>query len=514
MLSRFAVVSAMAGAGAVLAFVAYQLWSLDTQYLVAIVAAIVLASFSMVFLPRFPDFLLVTMFCSIPLASFNKSFFFIPWVHGAAAKSVMRYSGIVSVAVPDILLTALYIIWGFKIIALRTAPLPHLQRADVFPLLLVLAYMCSIPGSAYPTAAVFGLYYLVQHVLYYFYLSRHVEIKHFPWIVLAVCFAIVPEAVLGVFQYLSGKLLSLAWTRGAASGDINQQYVVPGIENIKRATGTLFDSHSFGIYMAMLTGFPFVMALRRFARPASRIFWGLNFVIACMANVLSFSRSAWASVAIALILVWGVHLIWGQRQILLPTVLFALLLLILSPLYVPLIYERISSAGPKLLTGRFEQFPVAWDMWKDHFLFGAGVGNYMDLLKYYNRPGVLVLPVHNVFLWIGAESGLLGVVGFFGMLFGAMLRCWRVAMRQREPVCVLALAVLGALLAYFLDGLTDPLFREPTVYLMFWVCIGLSAALVRIDAELPGARGSARVSQRGNDRHAVLVPQASVRTAS
>jgi O-antigen ligase len=467
--------------GVVLAFCAYKLWSLDTQYLVVAVAAIVLASISMIFLPRYPDFLLVALFFSIPFASFNKSLFLASWEHAASAKAVMRFSGVISVALPDILLAALYAIWALKVVALRTANVPRPQKADLFPMLLVLAYVCSIPVSAYPTAAIFGLFYLLRYILYYIYLSRHVEMRHFPWILIALCFAIIPEFVLGALQYATGKWLSLAWARGSVGGNLNEQYVVPGIEHVKRATGTLFDSHSYGIYLAMMTGFPFVMALRRHAAPVSRIFWLFIFVLASMANVLSFSRSAWLSVAISLVVLWAVHLMWGQRQILLPSVLFVLFMVVLSPFYAPLVYERVSSAGSKLMTSRFDQFPVAWDMWKDHFLFGVGVGNYMDLLKEYNRPGVLELPVHNAFLWVGAESGLLGVIGFFGTLFAAMSRCWWVIGRHREPTCILALAVFGALVAYFIDGLTDPLFREPTVYTMFWVCVGLSVALVRID---------------------------------
>jgi O-antigen ligase len=487
-LSRLGVLLAVVFGGAVVAFGAYHLWSLSPQYLAAVCIAIALGSFSMVFLPRYADFLLVSLFCSVPLSSFNKSFFLLGWEHDVAAKSVMRFSGVVSLAVSDILLGALYFIWAFKVVALRTERFPRLQKSDLFPLLFVLANVCSIPGSPYPTAAVFGLFNVSRLVLYYFYLSRHVQLRHFPWIMLAACFAIFPETMLGIFQYGTGKLLSLAWARGAASGDINHQYVVPGIENIKRATGTVFDSHSFGIYLSMLAGFPFVMALRRHAAPISRIFWGSMFVLAMMAVVLSFSRSAWASVAIALAVLWAVHLYWGQREVLLPTALFVLLLIVLSPAYVPLIYERVHSAASKLLTSRFDQFPVAWDMWKDHFLFGAGVGNYYDLLKQYNRPGVLPLPVHNVFLWVGAESGVLGVVGFFGTLFAAMVRCWRVIAGHRDPACLLALAVFGALIAYFLDGLTDPLFREPTVYTLYWICIGLSVALARIDDTLLAER--------------------------
>jgi|APLak6261659120_1056016.scaffolds.fasta_scaffold00426_2 O-antigen ligase len=495
---RFTALIATIVSGAVLAFLSYKLWSLDTQYIIAIVAATLLASLSMIFLPRYSDFLLVAMLCSIPFSSFNKSFFLNSWQHAASAKSAMRFSGVISIALPDILLAALYFIWALKVVALRTATIPRPQKSDLFPMLLVLAYVCSIPGSAYPTAAIFGLFYLLRCVLYYIYLSRHIEMRHFPWFLLALCFAIIPEFVLGAIQYATGKWLSLAWARGSG-GNLYEQYVVPGIEHIKRATGTLFDSHSYGIYLAMMTGFPFVMVLRRYAAPISRIFWGFIFVLAIMANVLSFSRSAWLSVAISLIILWGIHLMWGQKQILLPSALFVLCMLVLSPFYAPLIYERVSSAGSKIMTGRFDQFPVAWDMWKDHFMFGVGVGNYMDLLKKYNRPGVLELPVHNAFLWVGAESGILGVIAFFGTLFAAMARCWRVVARHREPTCILALAVFGALVAYFIDGLTDPLFREPTVYTMYWVCIGLSVAVSRSDARLrDGSVKSARLDEDTN----------------
>ena len=174
---------------------------------------------------------------------------------------------------------------------------------------------------------------------------------------------------------------------------------------------------------------------------------------------------------------------WGQRDILFPTGLMLLLLLVLSPGWAPLIFERVTSAGSILLTSRFDQYPVALAIWGDHLFFGFGVGNYMDALNDYNKPGVMDLPVHNAFLWIAAETGLLGVIAFFGVAFSALARLWRVIRKHNEPCCVFALAVFGGLIAYLLDGLTDPLFREPVVYLMYWVLIAMSVAIVRIDQQ-------------------------------
>ena len=125
----------------------------------------------------------------------------------------MRFSGIVSIALPDIILLGLYFMWVLNIVVLRTQRMPRLQHYDIAPLLLVTAYILSIPGSPEPKAALFGLYFLIQHVLIFFYLSRQLELRHFPLIIIAFCFTILPEAMLGMFQYITGKWLSLPTIR-------------------------------------------------------------------------------------------------------------------------------------------------------------------------------------------------------------------------------------------------------------------------------------------------------------
>ena len=482
LLSRLMWLAIVAGGGAVVAFLAHHMWALKTEHMVVVVAAVVLVSFSTLFLYRFYDFLLVCLLFSIPLASFTKSFFFVSWEHAARAKAAMRFSGIVSVSLPDILLYGLYALWALRIFVLKTSEWPKFEKHDALPLLVLVACVLSIPGSPEPKAAMFGLFFLFRHFLLYFYLSRHIELRHFPWIIVAICFAISSEAMLGMFQYLSGKWLSLAWSRGAGD-ELDRQYVVPGIEHINRATGTTFDSHSFGLYIAMLAPFPFVVAFARGTQSTYRAVWGGLFMLAIVTVVISFSRAAWLSAAMALTFVWAVHLMWGQREVLVPTVLFGLLTLVLAPWWAPLIYERFSSAGSELLTSRFDQFPVAWAIWRDHFFFGYGVGNYMEALNDYNKPGVIELPVHNVFLWIGAESGLLGVIAFFGVAFAALVRLWRVILAHQEPYSVLALAAFGAIITFLLDGLTDPLFREPVVYMTYWVMIAMSVAIFRLHKE-------------------------------
>ena len=39
------------------------------------------------------------------------------------------------------------------------------------------------------------------------------------------------------------------------------------------------------------------------------------------------------------------------------------------------------------------------------------------------------------------------------------------------------MACFIALIAYFLDGMTEPLFREPSVFALFWIIMALAVAI-------------------------------------
>jgi O-antigen ligase len=104
----------------------------------------------------------------------------------------------------------------------------------------------------------------------------------------------------------------------------------------------------------------------------------------------------------------------------------------------------------------------------------------MEVLNTYNISGGTKLPVHNTFLWVAADTGLLGVVGFFGVIIAGLLRLWKIVRLRQGLLSRVALAALTGLVAYLLDGLTNPLFRESVVYLMFWFTISLSVSLPHI----------------------------------
>ncbi len=466
--------------GVLLALLAYRLSSVATRYLVAALVGVSLVSLSMLFLRRFTDYLLVALLFSVPMASFVK------YVAGhqymESEGIVILFSGAIGVGIPDMLLVALYALWFVRIFVTRRAPLPRLGKFDALVLMLVLAHVLSVPGTPDVTLSAYAIIYLTRFVLLYFYVSKNLQRRHVGWLFYAIFFAIFLQAGLGAYQTATGKLLGLAIDRGTGRY-MNVQYEVPGIEHLSRATGTTYDSHAYGVYMAMLAPFALVAAFRRAAGAWMRILAAAMLVLAVVGVLISYSRSAWICCAVALAITWIVHLIWGERYIVYATMLIVVVLLILSPWALHIVIERIDETITKHLSARFEQFGVALNIWRDHFVFGYGAGNYMKALDRYNEYGVMRLPVHNVFLWVAAETGLIGVLAFFGIVMGTLARAWRLTRRHRDPACRVAVAAFAAMIAYILDGLTDPLFREAVVYTMFWMLVALVAAMVRIDRE-------------------------------
>ncbi len=145
-----------------------------------------------------------------------------------------------------------------------------------------------------------------------------------------------------------------------------------------------------------------------------------------MGLFFSFSRAAWLGVAVGiLVMIFFMVLrkeIAGLKrmaEIILPGVA---VIFILSIFYNNLVFTRLASTGrleAKSNIERIESYKFARDIIKKNWLFGTGIGNYTLALKNevnLKRQGYYYQPVHNVFLLVWAETGILGLVGFIGLL--------------------------------------------------------------------------------------------------
>ena len=92
---------------------------------------------------------------------------------------------------------------------------------------------------------------------------------------------------------------------------------------------------------------------------------------------------------------------------------------------------------------------------------------------------------HNTILWIGSETGILGLIGFYGAIIDATRRYWRLTFGPRALIAYVSFGAFIAFVAYVVEGMATPIHREPTAFTMFWYLITLGVVLPRIqkDAE-------------------------------
>lgn len=489
-LSRDYRTPAAALGGMLFAVALIPLWTLSPRWFAVVIVAIGLVSLSLALVRQLDDFLLASHLLFLPLSSVQKWLFLDGYPE--EVRNVAVLSGAVSVGITEILLLGMYAVWAIRIFVARTLPLPRLGRLDVVILLFVLANVLSIADTADLNLSLFAIVHLLRHFFVYFYFARRLQARHLPWVLVAFSIAIVAESLLGLFQYQTGMLKGLILDKGQGGDSLNYQYEVPGIEDLTRAVGTSYDSHSFGLFLTMLLPFPLTMLLSaRVVATRVRVGSLLIFALGCLAVFVSFSRSSWLTLAITTGIVWLVFLVRREKRVLQKTALLAVLALIAAPRAIGFILQRFDYEGYQNLTARYDQFPVALEMWKEHLWLGQGIGSYMIVLREYLVPGTLELPVHNVFLWLAADTGILGVVTFFALIASGIWQLLQVARSGRGPLDLMAVGAAAALGAYVIDGFTNPLFRESLVYMLFWFMLGLSVALPRIardiDYRLPDA---------------------------
>lgn len=201
---------------------------------------------------------------------------------------------------------------------------------------------------------------------------------------------------------------------------------------------------------------------------------GLAFLVV----YLSLSRSAWVAIAIALPI--GILLIlsiWRERQVI-PALATGLSLIVaITPFAASYVYDRFANSPYEVLTTRFDQNAVALRAWSKFFLLGYGPGNWTEALHRFDYLWLEVLPVHNVALWTATESGLVGLIGFFGIVITAVWRLFTLVHARRDLAARMGMAAFLAIIISLLNGLTDPTLREPNTFTMYWLVIALSGAL-------------------------------------
>jgi O-antigen ligase len=138
---------------------------------------------------------------------------------------------------------------------------------------------------------------------------------------------------------------------------------------------------------------------------------------------------------------------------------------------------------------RLAHWQAALAMWRDHPWLGAGFGNYASIYPAY-AIGRWLDPLghaHNYYLNVGAEAGLVGLLGYLLFWLSAFGLAWQAIRRSEGFPRALAAGGLGVLVHLSVHNGLDNLFVQG-MYLHVSIVLGLLALVYRAQIDNSGRR--------------------------
>ena len=289
---------------------------------------------------------------------------------------------------------------------------PSLYKLPI--LLLVFSTMSALWSSDWRTSLYISLH---LWLVFLFILSLRDCKKAWHPIMLGLCAALAFQLIAGFtgFTLQSTHFLSplnMKWP-GLLNPSVRGASVVQLQDGLRilRAYGTLPHPNILGGFglLCLLGPASFFMTARRTSIPAL-LLYSLGIVLV----LETFSRSAWLGLLVFLFVLWlkSKHLD-HQRLYLLLSASVLTILLTLFPLQ-EFVSTRMGSSSVQ--TEQLSNFGRSWlnqqalGMIQANPIRGVGIGSFVLQLAAYAIEGALIEPVHNVFLLIGSELGILGLL--------------------------------------------------------------------------------------------------------
>ncbi|MBI5153135.1 MAG: O-antigen ligase family protein [Parcubacteria group bacterium] len=323
--------------------------------------------------------------------------------------------------------------------------------------------------------------YTLLHLLYgvflFFYLSTHPFLKQ-EVAFRAILVGVALQTIVGLLQFQAQKSIGISYLGetffGAHIPGTATFYF--GAEKLVRVPGTFLHPNILGAFLLMgslLTLYFFLRGKKIFSFFGwSFLYYSINLLL-----LLTFSRSSITTVSLLTLIYCAVSYRTYHAKILRVFLIWFFVLLTLWSMFGNVLKARFENSFNELsYKHRVIYNEIGVRVIKEHPLFGVGIGNFTDYAfreKLYQARQLsfsfLYQPIHNLYLLITAEIGVLGFLAFF--IFLILLfktRMYEVFIDER--VLVLSCIMGGFLIL----GLADHYFWDlEQGIVMFWLIVGL-----------------------------------------
>ena len=196
------------------------------------------------------------------------------------------------------------------------------------------------------------------------------------------------------------------------------------------------------------------------------------FIISFIGLLLNSTRGAWLALASTIPIVTFLYDRSFKKIIFLLFFAVATSLVFVSSPKLQSRAESITSTTFQSNTERVLMWESAYQMFKDHPIFGVGLGQYAKrYLNEYKSPQAKEQQnhSHNNFMQMLAENGILGFAGFISLFGYILCSSLKGAIKEHSKYSVL---IFGSTFALLLQGMTEYNFGNSAVIKFYWTVLG------------------------------------------
>ena len=378
-------------------------------------------------------------------------------------------------------LAALYVSWiANRVVWKIPGPVSTRGLGALAGLFVVAA--CSVFVAKEPLFAIFDVFALATSLAIFIYMSSQInEGKDLHLIVtVMICFAFF-QGLIAIGQRLTGTLMGFSLLGGGGAGP-QPLYGYAGLEAVSRVGGWIGHPNSLALFFDLMVPLSFSLLFYPLSRRLK--FWlAVAIVIEVLGLGVTYSRGGIMATSLALFLL--AIFFWKKKMgltraffgVLSIAVIGATLLLIIpNPLRTGLFRTEGTAYG------RWPLIEVATNIISHRPLLGTGLNNFVVTAPPYDftREQIVAAwnsPVHNLFFFIGAETGLLGL-GFFLLLLWRVMTWLYPALKVQDPFlhCV-GTGLFFGILAFYAHAQVD--YTIWTQNRLMWFILGLAVSIGR-----------------------------------
>jgi O-antigen ligase len=224
----------------------------------------------------------------------------------------------------------------------------------------------------------------------------------------------------------------------------------------------------------------FALAFTLFpSRPRERWVAGGLLALILVALVVAFSRASYLAMAIlaAVIILSGQSPRWRLRAV------GVVAVLALIAVEIPFVNQRFLTLADSV-SNRESIYRQALEMLSHMPLTGAGIAGFATRVAPYRPTGQIIhIYPHDLWLTTWSELGLLGVIAFAVIFFGALIRGVQALGFAHDISRPLLWGSVGTLILWGVHGLFDSPYWKNDLSVEFWFALALQVVAIRLATE-------------------------------